>query len=240
MPGPNKKREKSSSPPRKTGKDTLPPAPGSKKTAKAAAAAPAAPAFDPTTLLPIAILFGWSKLGLDTSFETDQGLGNIFIIRCAFYGVVLGCLVLVALMYMKINTGKPNLEKIEVVTPKTMAEPEKTEEMTISDYDLSQIKKLAGSIMMPMCIISLMHFKWQFVRPLVLQSVMMPMTMAKSQLFKIYILGRPAEGDLERPWVAPKSPLAQLMSGGGGAAEAKTAKQLKAEKKKKDKNKKTK
>ena len=51
---------------------------------------------------------------------------------------------------------------------------------------------------MPMCIISLMHFKWQFVRPLVLQSVMMPMTMAKSQLFKIYILGQPAEGDLER------------------------------------------
>ncbi len=223
---PDKKREKSSSPPRKPVKDALPPAPG----AKNAKAAPAAPSFDPTTLLPIGILFGWSKLGLDTSFDTEEGQGNIFIIRCAFYGVVLVCLALVALMRLKINSGTPNLEKIEVITPKTMAEPEKMEEMTITDYDQSQIKKLAGSILMPMCIISLMHFKWQFVRPLVLQSVMMPMTMAKSQLFKIYILGQPAEGDLERPWVAPKSPLAQLMSGDTGA-EAKTAKQLKADKK---------
>ena len=226
-----KKREKSSSPPRARAGDPsaskLPPAPG--LAAKKAPAA-AAPSFDPTTLLPIALLFGWSKLNIDTSFETEEGQGNIFILRCAFYGVVLICLAMVAFMRSKITGGKPNLEKIEVVTPKTMAEPEKTEEMTITEYDLQQIKKLVGSILMPMCIISLMHFKWQFVRPLVLQSVMMPMTMAKSQLFKIHVLGQPAEGDLERPWAPPKSPLAQLISGDTGAE--KTAKQLKNEKKK--------
>ena len=37
-------------------------------------------------------MFGWSKLNIDTSFETEEGQGNIFILRCAFYGVVLICL----------------------------------------------------------------------------------------------------------------------------------------------------
>ena len=92
--------------------------------------AAAAPSFDPIDAASHRSLVRLEQAEHRHVLETEEGQGNIFILRCAFYGVVLICLAMVAFMRSKITGGKPNLEKIEVVTPKTMAEPEKTEEMT--------------------------------------------------------------------------------------------------------------
>ena len=231
---PRKQREKSTSPVRPKGSSSeLPPPPGSATAKKKTQDAAKAPSFDPTSLVPIACLYGWSRLGLDVSYETEEGLANIFMIRCIFYGVVALCFCVAVFLWHRISNVKADTTLIEVITPKTLAEPEKKEKMTVTQYDQAQLRKLAGSIIMPLLIISLMHFKWQFIRPLVLQAIMMPMNLSKSQLVKIHMLGQKAEGDLERPWTPPKSPFAALFDGEAKQEKAKAKKAAKKDKKNK-------
>jgi hypothetical protein len=186
----------------------LPPTP-------AAAPAPAAaPEFKLTMFLPMIVLMGWSKLGIDTSPGTDA----LLYIRIAFYTVAISC-ALCGLYIQSLAKASNNLEKITVVTPASMGTEAKTEEMTVSEYDAKKATELITTTFMPICIISLMHWKWEFVRPLVMQCVMMPNSLLDNQLFKIYILGHKAEGKLKRPWVKPPGLMSQL-TGGGAAAPA--------------------
>ena len=178
-------------------------------------AAPAAPEFKWTMFLPMIVLMGWSKLGIDTSPGTDA----LLYIRIAFYTVAISC-ALCGLYIQSLAKASSNSEKITVVTPASMGKEAKSEEITISEYDVKKATELITATMMPICIISLMHWKWEFVRPLVMQCVMMPNTLSDNQLFKIYILGHKAEGKLKRPWVKPPGLMSQLTGGGAVAASA--------------------
>ena len=71
---------------------------------------------------------------------------------------------------------------------------------TVTDYDQKQVRNTALQTFMAIGIISLMHVKFGYLRPLLLQSIMGLRTIYTSHLFKVYILGKPATGDLARPW----------------------------------------
>ena len=75
---------------------------------------------------------------------------------------------------------------------------------TVQDHDLEKVKEAFTQTLMSLGIMALLHLKFGFVRPLLLQSILGIKTLASTPLFRIYVLGQPAVGDLARPW--KKSP----------------------------------
>lgn len=100
--------------------------------------------------------------------------------------------------------------------PPEPAEPEPDRILPTHEYDVEELRKLAGSMVMSVAITCFIHYKWEIVPPLVIQSVMNSLKVAQHSLFSIYVLGKPAEGSLARPWVPEPAP--SLF--GGMAAEA--------------------
>lgn len=71
------------------------------------------------------------------------------------------------------------------------------------------MKKIINSTAMTVLIIGGIHYYKASVMPLLIQSVSMPLNIVSSKLFQVYVLGRPAVGDLARPWKV-ESPFADL------------------------------
>lgn len=82
-----------------------------------------------------------------------------------------------------------------------------------------------------MCV---MHLYFKYTNPLLIQSIIPLKSAFESKLVQIHVLGKPAAGDLKRPWKAPAGPFGGLMgetkddkksvegaerSGSGGAKE---------------------
>jgi hypothetical protein len=93
-----------------------------------------------------------------------------------------------------------------------------TEEMTVSEYDMSQVKKALQQVLIGAVMVSFIHYKWGIVQPLFLQSIMGPMGLYKNpvrthhhpnsfciQMFKIFVL----KETVARPF-KEESPFANL------------------------------
>ncbi|KAJ2634789.1 hypothetical protein GGF40_003992 [Coemansia sp. RSA 1286] len=89
---------------------------------------------------------------------------------------------------------------------------------SVCKYDLGELSKLQKSTLFTVAIVGFMHFKFGYVQPLILQSIMPMMNMYKNQLFQIHVLGKPAVDGLQRPWV-PENPFAAL-TGASTTADA--------------------
>ncbi|KAJ1895002.1 phosphate transporter (Pho88) [Kickxella alabastrina] len=90
-------------------------------------------------------------------------------------------------------------------------------ETTMCKYDLAELAKLQKSSMFTIAIVGFMHFKFGYIQPLILQSILPMLNLYKNQLFQIYILGKPATDSLKRPW-APENPFAALTGAINGTA----------------------
>ena len=208
-----KKREKSTSPERaksspssSSSSSSLPPPPSA-----AAPAAPEMPKLKSSMFVAPLVLFGWSKLDIEVDPETPEGQQNVELIRMAFIGCVAVCY-LFAFYVKTLVRSKRDDTMVTVTTPKTMAAEAKTEEITVTEHDTREATKMMSGILMPLLIIGFLHYKWAYIRPLVMQCVMMPMSLYDNKLIKVHVLGQPATGDLQRPWKPPASPLAALMN----------------------------
>ncbi|RKO84418.1 inorganic phosphate transporter Pho88, partial [Blyttiomyces helicus] len=84
--------------------------------------------------------------------------------------------------------------------PPTSTNPPAPIRSTIKDYDIKKIKAQIQSQATAMLIIGLMHWKWGYLRPLLLQSILGIKAILALQLVQIHILGRPAIGELARPF----------------------------------------
>ncbi|KAJ2746629.1 hypothetical protein GGI20_001209 [Coemansia sp. BCRC 34301] len=94
-------------------------------------------------------------------------------------------------------------------------------ETTVCRYDLAEVAKLQKSSMFTIAIVAFMHFKFGYIQPLILQTLLPMLNLYKHQLFQIHILGKPAVDSLKRPWV-PENPFAAL-TGGAATTTAVTA-----------------
>ncbi|KAI8911057.1 inorganic phosphate transporter Pho88, partial [Gorgonomyces haynaldii] len=68
------------------------------------------------------------------------------------------------------------------------------------EYDLGQAKALAFQNVLGAAIIVFMHLKWGYLRPMLLQSVLGLRTLSAAPIVQVYLFGKPATGDLARPW----------------------------------------
>ncbi|KAJ1965645.1 phosphate transporter (Pho88) [Dipsacomyces acuminosporus] len=92
---------------------------------------------------------------------------------------------------------------------------------TVCKYDLSEVAKLQKSSLFTVAIVMFMHFKFGYIQPLILQSILPLFNLYKNPLFQVHILAKPAVDSLARPWV-PENPFAAL-TGNNNDTSASTA-----------------
>ena len=97
----------------------------------------------------------------------------------------------------KIEAKNPQTGKMEVFNSK-------------KEYDFSELKKKLTQTVMGVCIVSFIHYKWQIMVPLCVQSVIQPLTLLKSPLAKVYIFN---DNSVKRPFDdgTASNPFAQMM-----------------------------
>jgi hypothetical protein len=104
-----------------------------------------------------------------------------------------------------INNPLSNVLKNQLVSAggdmvKNMADSFLSSQSSVMEYDLSQAKSMSTSVLMPMAMLWVLHFKMGQVQPLFHQTVSGVKDFIMSPLFQVYILGR----NLERPFKNPK------------------------------------
>eukprot|EP00457_Paulinella_chromatophora_P016887 gb/GEZN01017798.1/.p1 GENE.gb/GEZN01017798.1/~~gb/GEZN01017798.1/.p1 ORF type:complete len:201 (-),score=19.03 gb/GEZN01017798.1/:67-669(-) len=168
-----------------------------------------------------AVMMGLKYLQLD--YEEEKTLMYIRIM----YGVVqVLTLLSYAFIFLKI-VRQNNAKTIEVTEGLSMSERledahrvqeakdkgkvlqpamPKLVKMSVREYDLSELKKGVGQVALGLGITCLLHLKFKFVQPLVLQSVLGPVRTWKTPLFALHVLGV----HKKRPFPTPTSPFAAL------------------------------
>eukprot|EP00192_Tetraselmis_astigmatica_P019590 CAMPEP_0117677100 /NCGR_PEP_ID=MMETSP0804-20121206/16561_1 /TAXON_ID=1074897 /ORGANISM="Tetraselmis astigmatica, Strain CCMP880" /LENGTH=195 /DNA_ID=CAMNT_0005486353 /DNA_START=72 /DNA_END=656 /DNA_ORIENTATION=+ len=135
------------------------------------------------------VIFGYRYLGVEPAgAQAQQGFGlsvSLVMLTCLF-------------VYSKIlKLGQT--DKTVTVKNRTL-QGEVEEVKTFKQHDIDELTKMVKQTLIGAAVV-LGLFMWKgYTQPLVFQALLLPMTALDHQLFHIYILGRPATGDLERPW----------------------------------------
>ncbi|KAJ3292267.1 hypothetical protein HK104_005427 [Borealophlyctis nickersoniae] len=164
----------------------------------------------------LGLAFGIIQLANKFQLDKEE---NVMYLRIAYLATQLICGGILLFALQKVQKANGPFDK-EVETIRT----------TVRDHDRKKLREQFVSQLVGVSIIALMHFKWGYVRPLLLQSVLGLRAITQTPIFKIYILGQPATGALNRPW-KQASPFGQTV------ADVPTAKDLKAKEKKEAKKK---
>ena len=80
------------------------------------------------------------------------------------------------------------------------AEEPKLITTTVHSYDLQQLKQLFKGQLMGVGMMCVMHLYFKYTNPLLIQSIIPLKGAFEGNLVKIHLFGKPAIGDLKRPW----------------------------------------
>lgn len=80
------------------------------------------------------------------------------------------------------------------------AEEPKLVTTTVHAYDLQQLRALFKSQLMGVGMMAVMHLYMKYTNPLLIQSIIPLKGAFESNLVKIHLFGKPATGDLARPF----------------------------------------
>lgn len=137
----------------------------------------------------------------------------IFKIRILFYSVQALYLLICAVIYKQIikrNDQTPVTQTPQPSPFSTGARPASTV-MPAKDYDLSELKKMVQQTVLSTLFMTVLHFKFNFVQPLIFQSIPPMKQLFEAPLTRIYLYGKAATGDLKRPFKV-QNPLESLMN----------------------------
>ncbi|KAK4700201.1 hypothetical protein P7C70_g6046, partial [Phenoliferia sp. Uapishka_3] len=76
---------------------------------------------------------------------------------------------------------------------------------TNRDYDLGETSKAVRGLLIGVAIMAAMHLYMKYTQPLFMQGILPLKSLYESKVLQIHILGRPATGDLKRPFEQPAS-----------------------------------
>lgn len=79
-------------------------------------------------------------------------------------------------------------------------EPGQLVTTTVRDYDLSETSKLLRAVYMGIAMMTVMHLYLKYTQPLFIQALMGLKNLYDAKPVSIHLLGKPAEGDLKRPF----------------------------------------
>jgi len=145
----------------------------------------------------------------------------VFYVRAAF--VTATAITMSIYLYVKsVIISKNDLTTLKFVTPpNAMAgeTEEKLEVTTVKDYDLKQVQAAIKGVYTNLAMMGFMHLYMKYTNPLVMQSISPVKSALESNIVQIHLFGKPASGDLKRPFKA-----ASLFGGFGGQESVKTDK----------------
>ena len=98
---------------------------------------------------------------------------------------------------------------------------------TVHAYDKQQVNSLWKSQLMGVAMMGFMHGYMKYTNPLLIQSIIPLKSALEGNMVKIHLWGKPAEGDLKRPFKAPAG-LMSALSGQAGETVTSDAKAVKA------------
>ncbi|KAH8430799.1 PHO88 family protein [Aspergillus melleus] len=110
----------------------------------------------------------------------------------------------------KINSKK-DLTTLKYVEPAPMGSNEEPRPVTTTnmEYDKGQLRQLIKGQLMGVGMMGVMHLYFKYTNPLLIQSIIPLKSAIESNLVKIHVFGRPATGDLQRPFKAANSFMSQ-------------------------------
>jgi hypothetical protein len=73
---------------------------------------------------------------------------------------------------------------------------------TIQEYDQNQLSAAYKGQLMGVGMMAFMHIYMKYTNPLLIQSIIPVKGAFESNLVKVHIFGKPAVGELKRPWKA--------------------------------------
>ncbi|KAI9002658.1 inorganic phosphate transporter [Gaertneriomyces semiglobifer] len=177
-------------------------------------------------IINLVVFFG--ILQISNYFDLDNA-ANVNYLRAGYATMQLVALTAFYLAYTHIQAKNDQTTLTYQEKKNPMDQAPETVRTTVRDYDMGKLKEAVRGQFIAMAIMAFIHFKWFYLRPLLLQSILGLRTIYQAPLVQIHVLGKQAAGDLARPWKAP-GPFGQ-------AAKPITEKELKAQEKKEAKKK---
>jgi len=158
----------------------------------------------------LVIILGMMQVSKRVPFEDPSVLMGVRVLY------VLSNLIIFGLYYwigMKIK-AKRDLTTLKYVEPAQMGSGEdpKLVTTTIQEYDQGQLQAAYKGQLMGIGMMAFMHIYLKYTNPLLIQSIIPLKGAFESNLIKVYIFGKPAVGELKRPW---KSGGGMMGMGGG-------------------------
>jgi hypothetical protein len=104
---------------------------------------------------------------------------------------------------------------IKYTDPPPMGSTEKPKPVTttIDAYDRQQLKSLLRGQLMGVGMMCVMHFYFKYTNPLLIQSIIPVKSALEGNLVKIHLFGKPAAGELKRPWKQNAGLMGAMQSG---------------------------
>lgn len=90
---------------------------------------------------------------------------------------------------------------------------------TVKEYDTQQVNTAIKGVFSGIAMMAFMHLYMQYTNPLLIQSILPVKSAIEQKIVQIHVFGKPASGDLKRPFKAPS-----MLGGIGGNTEAQTDK----------------
>ncbi|CAM1510535.1 Fc.00g008700.m01.CDS01 [Cosmosporella sp. VM-42] len=151
--------------------------------------------FDSTNLV---IILGMMQVAKRVPFDDPFVLN---LVRAVY----LGSNLIIAAIYFYCATlinKKKDMTTLKYVEPAPMGSTEegKLVTTTIHAYDKQQIKTAFRGQLMGVGMMAFMHIYMKYTNPLLIQSIIPLKSAFESNIVKIHLLGKPAAGDLKRPF----------------------------------------
>ncbi|KAI8919248.1 hypothetical protein PhCBS80983_g00248 [Powellomyces hirtus] len=175
----------------------------------------------------LVVVFGLMQVA--NKFQLDKEENTAYL-RAAYLTMQAIAFTALFIVYRKVVSRNDQTPLI-YEEAKSALEPSNVETIrtTVRDYDVKKLIEAARSQLIAMAMIGFMHYKWGYLRPLLLQSVLGLKAIYQAQLVQVHLVGTPATGALARPWKVP-SPFGQTV-------KPTTEKELKAKEKREAKKK---
>ncbi|KAF7509223.1 hypothetical protein GJ744_008283 [Endocarpon pusillum] len=146
------------------------------------------------------IILGMMQVSKKIPFDDPQVLMGVRALYIVSNVIILGIYLYIQ---QQINRKK-DLTMLKYVEPAPLGSGEdpKLVTTTIQEYDTSQLKSLFKSQLMGVGMMGVMHLYFKYTNPLLIQSIIPLKGAFEGNLIKVHLFGKPASGDLKRPWKA--------------------------------------
>ncbi|KAL5615000.1 hypothetical protein BROUX41_005066 [Berkeleyomyces rouxiae] len=154
----------------------------------------------PPAVINIVIMLGMMQVSKRVPFDDPNVLNMVRGGYILSNVIILGLYLVIQAKVQK----KKDLTVLKYVEPAPMGSTEepKLVATTIHEYDMSQLRTLMRGQVTAVAIMCVLHLYMKYTNPLLIQSILPLKTALEANLVKIHIFGKPAVGDLKRPFKA--------------------------------------